>query len=105
VSERSLLRVRERDHIHPQRKGEVVWEVVRDGEVVATIYGSREGVHIVSERLGPSSRNRPFLLEVAGKPSWVIPLLDDNEVCPWCQGTEVANIGVASGPCPICVQL
>ena len=62
MTERSVLRVRQRPHVHPERKDEEVWEVLRGGKVVATIYGSREGINIVSD-LAP--RNRAFTMEGA----------------------------------------
>ncbi len=103
MTERSVLRVRQRDHIDPRRggRGETIVEVLRGGKVVATIYGSREGIHIVSDL---AIRNRSFLMEGAGPvPSWVIPLLAEGEVCPWCEGNGV--VMVTSGDpviCPVC---
>lgn len=97
LSERSVLRLRMREHSHPERKGEAVVEVVRDGEVVAVIYGSREGLHINSARFTPD-RNRPFYFhrtELMPLPSWVLPLLAEGEVCPWCGGS--------SKNCPVCM--
>lgn len=91
LPERSVLRVREAPHINPERRAETIVEVWRDGKVVATIYGSREGVHIVSERA-----HRSFSMEAAGMPGIVVPLLADNEPCPWC-----AN-GLLIAPCPVC---
>lgn len=98
TSERSVLRLRTREHSHPQRKGEAIVEVVRDGAVVATIYGSREGLHITSARFGPDcNRNRPFCFyqsEAMPLPSWVLPLLAEGESCPWCAGRNPR--------CPVC---
>jgi len=99
MSERSILRVRERPHIHPDRRNEQIWEVVRDGEVVAHIYGTRDGVQVVSPRLDRDGRNKPYLFEASGvSPGWVIPLLAPDDPCPLCVG------GVFLGvlPCPIC---
>lgn len=99
-TERSILRVRERDHIHPQRKGETVIEVLRGGEVVATIYGSLEGLNVVSD-LAP--RNRAFLMEGAGPtPSWVLPLLAVGEACPWCGGVKLIRTPTEVVECPVC---
>jgi hypothetical protein len=85
-------------HMHPDRSGDVVVEVVRDGEVLATIYGSREGVHLVSDLV---ERNRPFgfaASEILPSPSWVLPLLRDGDLCPWCSGARV----LGDLACPVC---
>jgi hypothetical protein len=109
MNERSILQVRQRDHFQADRKGELVIEVIRDGIGVATIYGSREGIHITSERFG-NTRNRPFPLPVeipAAMPSIVVPLLDEREECPWCRGTGSVGLLVTADAkvtiaCPIC---
>jgi hypothetical protein len=97
MADRSLLRVCPRSHVDPNReKGEFIVEVWRGAEVVATIYGSREGVHIVSKRLG--GRNQPLAIEINDMPTVLVPLLARDEVCPWCNGA-----GTAFGaPCLIC---
>lgn len=101
---RSELRLRERPHLHPARSSDQVIEVLRDGKVVATIYGSREGVHIVSDRLAATTSNRPFFLQPAPAPmpGYVIPLLASDEVCPWCAGGGVIALDENSQPCPVC---
>ena len=101
MNDRSVLQVRERRHIHPQRQDDTVIEVIRGGKVVATIYGSREGIHIVSDL---AARNRTFLMEGAGpSPSWVIPLLAEGEECPWCDGNRIVRIPAGEVvPCPVC---
>jgi hypothetical protein len=96
MSDRSVLQFRVKPHFHPDRQEDVVVEVLRDGEVAATIYGSREGVHIVSERLQPD-RNLPFFMLVNETPSCVIPLLKAGEECPWC----LAGMAIMR-PCPVC---
>lgn len=103
MTERSVLRIRERQHIHPGRREETVIEVLRGGEVVAVIYGSRQGIHIVSEL---ARRNRTFLMEGAGpSPSWVIPLLAEGEVCPWCEGNKIVRVPPGEVVlCPVCSQ-
>jgi hypothetical protein len=103
MSGRSVLRVRERPHIHPNRQQEVIIEVLRDGEVVATIYGSREGVHVVSERLAEDF-NQPFRFKLKGggvldSPSCIVPLLAKREECPWCGGTGKFKDATV---CPVC---
>lgn len=97
---RSILRVRERQHHHPDRQNEVIIEVIRDGEVVATIYGSREGIHVVSD-LFTTRKNRPFSLfgPGMGQPGIVLPLLQPNEKCPWCEDEGYIGPGVT---CPCC---
>lgn len=101
MADRSLLRVSMRPHAAANReKGEFIVEVWRQGEVVATIFGSQEGVHIVSQRLG--GRNQPVPIDVSGIASVLIPLLAPDEACPWCHGTGVA-FG-AGAPCMICAR-
>jgi hypothetical protein len=95
---RSLLRVRPHPHADPNRKGEFIVEVWRGSEVVATIYGSREGVHIVSQRLG--GRNQPLAMDINDMPTVLVPLLASDEACPWCNGTGTAY----GGPCMICAR-
>ena len=74
-------------------------EVLRGGKVVATIYGSREGIHIVSDL---ATRNRTFLMEGAGPmPSWVIPLLAEGEVCPWCDGNQIVEVQGGQVACAV----
>lgn len=99
---RSLLRVRSHGHSDPARdKGEWIVEVWRDAQVVATIYGSREGVHIVSERFNfETGQNSPFGMDVDGVPSVVVPLLEAGETCPWCSGSRK----FLNGPCPLCAR-
>ncbi len=81
--ERSTLRVRERPHIDPRRNGEMVVEVLRDGEVVAHVYGSREGVHVVSPRIREGKGARFF--QADNHPaSIIVPLLREEDGCPWC---------------------
>ena len=100
TTKRSVLRVREKEHIHPELRGGVIIEVLRQGEVVATIYGSREGIHIVSDL---ALKSRPFVIETPnGAPSWVFSLLGKNEVCPWCQGRKVVEFSDAEIRCPVC---
>jgi len=97
--ERSILRLRTKPHIHPDRREETIVEVVRDGKVVATIYGTREGVQIVSDRIEQS--RPPVYLDGQTLPvpvqSIVVPLLAKDEVCPWCQGTGVLPLGMHPG--------
>lgn len=97
MRERSELRLRVRPHIHPERQQETIVEIVRAGEVVATLYGSREGVHIVSDRV---LLYAPFRFETDGVASLVVPLLADGESCPWCQGS--GQFG--DHPCPVCAR-
>lgn len=99
---RSKLRVRQQPHVHPERGEDTIVEVVRDGEVVATIYGSREGIHIVSKLLGGA--RAPFYFETAKSPSYVIPLLRDGEACPWCQNTKLIEVSYGPAPCPVCAS-
>lgn len=104
MSQRSILRVREKGHVHPQRQGETVIEVLRDGVVVASIYGSREGLHIVTER---QPHSRVFAIE--GKlfptPGWSITLLAEGETCPWCQGAQTLEGPDGQMACPVCAPL
>lgn len=94
MSERSILRVAPRQHADPDRKGEWIIEVWRNGEIVAHVYGTREGVQVVSPRV---KQNSYFYFEAAS-PSVVVPLLAENEVCPWCDGTHI----FLGGPCAVC---
>lgn len=100
MNERSLLRVRPRPHIDPNRdQGEFVVEVWRGGEVVATIYGTREGVQILSNRFALEPViNKPFGITVNDAPSIIVPLLAIGEECPWCQGAGI----VLGAACPVC---
>jgi len=101
MTNRSRLQVR--SHVDLARRGEFIFAVLRDGEVVATIFGSREGLHIVSERLADSSRNKPFFFQVGDlPPGYVIPLLQEGEECPWCKGAGVIAAGESPRPCPVC---
>ena len=107
MSERSKLRVRTKPHAHPDRKDETIIEIVRDGEVVGYIYGSREGIHIASDRL---PHNRVFQTDnLMPIPSLVVTLLKKGEVCPWCGGSQIIGEmeNIPSGPrvfmaCPVC---
>lgn len=104
MPERSTLRVRTRPHIHPDRKSDTIVEVVRSGEIVATIYGSREGVHIVSDLFGERGEHvNPIFVDTrgvaAGSPGVAIPLLRDDEFCPWCGDSQFIG---PEAPCPIC---
>jgi hypothetical protein len=103
TSERSELRFRARHHIHPERRQETIVEVYRGGKLVGTIYGSREGVHIVTNL---ALLNRPFSFVVEGgekgpMPSWVFPLLAEGDPCPWCGRVKAIPGGDAAG-CPVC---
>lgn len=99
MSQRSELRLRTRPHFHPDRQNETIIEVVRDGRVVATIYGSREGVQIVSERFDfKDNVNQPVGMDVNNTPTLVVPLLMQGEPCPWCNNSGRSAVGV----CPIC---
>jgi hypothetical protein len=102
MTERSTLSLRVHPHIHPDRGEDIIVEVTRDGKVAATIYGSREGLHIVSDRLG----NQPFYVQINGRQSLVIPLLKDGEECPWCLDGVLRVVktakGQTAGPCPVC---
>jgi len=103
MSQRSILRVRQQPHVHPDRRDEIIIEVVRDGEVAATIYGSREGVHIVSERW---PHNRAFSIEGAlfKVPGLAVALLKADETCPWCGRKRPIPEGETS-ECPVCKPL
>jgi hypothetical protein len=98
MSERSTLSLRVRPHFHPDRQEDIVVEVMREGEVAATIYGSREGIQVVSERFEPErgGPNRVFYMQVGETSSVVVPLLRPGEPCPWCAD------GVEVRPCPVC---
>jgi hypothetical protein len=98
MNERSVLRLREKPHIHPDRQNEIIVEVFRDGLVVATIYGTREGVQVVSGALS-HVRNQPFGFLVGPQPSIIIPLLKPNESCPWCADAGFIGDGIS---CPVC---
>lgn len=102
MSQRSVLRIRE--HIHPQRRDETVVEVLRDGVVVASIYGSREGIHIVTER---QPQSRVFAIEgnVFPTPGWSVTLLAEGETCPWCQGRQTLKMPEGPMACPVCGPL
>lgn len=110
MSERSTLSVRVAPHIQAGREEDVIVEVNRDGQVVATIYGSREGIHIVSDRLAPTTTNTPFRINLPEKvspaPSFVVPLLAKEEVCPWCKGERMLPPPMMDRedmvPCPVC---
>jgi hypothetical protein len=96
---RSTLRVRETPHIDRDRQGDTIIEVIRDGETVAMIYGSREGIHLVSDTL-KDPRNLPFMLEVHDTPPGiVIPLLRPTETCPWCSDYGFMGPGLV---CQLC---
>ena len=108
MSPRSKLQLRQVRHSDPARGEEPVIQVLRDGEVVATIYGSREGVHIVSERLSGRDRpNRPFFFQLGDlPPGYVVPLLVPEEVCPWCEGNgEILWSATEVRLCPVCQRL
>jgi hypothetical protein len=97
----STLRVRQ----YPQA---MIVEVVRDGEVVARIYGSDEGVQIMGARLDPKTGNSPFFFqsEDVSIPCYVVPLLAEGEKCPWCDGSGVIQIAVKDiRVCPLCKRL
>jgi hypothetical protein len=100
-TKRSVLRVRKEKHIHPARAGETVIEVLRDGVAVAHIYGTREGVQIVSDRFAPDTQNAPFRVVVDERPSVVVPLLAVGEECPWCGGKGILDLD-GEHPCPVC---
>jgi hypothetical protein len=106
ANRRSVLRLRQRGHIQPGREEEAVVEVVRAGSVVATIYGSREGVHITSDSFGPRGEgSRAFFFAVddpPGMPGIVIPILAPGEACPWCEGMKRVLVGGLVRPCPVC---
>ena len=105
---RSILRVRERPHIDPDRGAETIVEVMRDGAKVATIYGSQEGIHITSH-LFHSTQPLPLFVDRRLDPrvavqGWVVPLLDTTggELCPWCQSTGMDATG--KSPCKLCAR-
>jgi hypothetical protein len=109
VGKRSVLSLRKRGHLQPGREDEAIVEVVRAGKVVATIYGSREGIHVTSDSLGPRGEGlRAFFFAVdippgmPGMPGIVIPILAAGEVCPWCEGLERVLVGGLVRPCPVC---
>lgn len=106
MNERSVLMLRHRGHLQPGREQEAVVEVVRAGKTVATIYGSREGVHITSDCFAPHGAGfRAFFFTVddpPGMPGIVIPILAPGEVCPWCEGTNRVLVGGPVQPCPVC---
>ena len=93
---RSILRLREQSHT--VRTAEPVVEVCRDGVVVATIYGSREGLHIASVR---QPYNGAFSIEgpTFSMPGWSVTLLEKEEACPWCGGSRQLTEGL---DCPVC---
>jgi hypothetical protein len=106
LTKRSVLRLRQRGHLQPGREEEAIVEVVRAGKVVATIYGSREGVHVTSDSFGPRGEGfRAFFFAVddpPGMPGIVIPILAAREACPWCEGLERVLVGGLVRPCPVC---
>lgn len=92
---RSVIRIREVPHIDPTRRGETICEVLRDGEVVATVYGTYGGLQIVSGRI--KTEKPPVYFEAFnGSPSYVMSLLADGEPCPSC------SAGVRLPICPVC---
>jgi hypothetical protein len=100
---RSELRLRERPHIHPNRQRELIVEILRGGEVVGTIYGAREGVHIFSAT-GVEGKVIGVMTDV-GLPGLLVRLLKPGEMCPWCKGKKkIAVEGDKQGdvPCPLC---
>lgn len=105
MTERSVLRVRTRPHSNPERADETIIEIVRDGQIVGFIYGSREGVHVASSRLEEDSNNTPFFFQAGGMlPGYVIPLLSITEVCPWCEDRGLIELEPGKlRSCPVCV--
>lgn len=103
---KSILRLRARPHLHPDRGGEAIVEVVREGVVVATIYGSREGVHIVSPCFEVNvGQPRSFVTNVRGAmPGLLVPLLRPGETCPWCAGLKMIEGGAFGLDCPLCTE-
>jgi hypothetical protein len=93
---RSVLRVRDRAHFHPDRQDELIIEVVREGEVVATVYGSREGIQVVAGTRMPTAI--ATRVSPPGNYTLVVCLPREGEACPWCNGTRV----IVDGPCPLC---
>jgi hypothetical protein len=106
VNKRSVLRLRMRGHLQPGREQDAIVEVVRTGRVVATIYGSREGVHITSDCFEPRGEGfKAFFFAVddpPGMPGIVIPILAADEECPWCEGMNRVLVGGLDQPCPVC---
>ena len=108
MSKRSKLVVAQRKHIDPTRGGEdTIVEVWRDGELVAHIYGTRDGVQVVSDRLDRTKeRTHPYALTVRNESkevhSVVVPLLAPDETCPLCVGTKVIHYLKETVPCWIC---
>lgn len=101
LAPKSTLRVRTRPHIHPGRGGEAIVEVVREGEVVGTIYGSREGVQIISKCF--EQERRTLWIDVpGGAPGLLVPLLRAGESCPWCGGARKIDAGTGVIDCPVC---
>lgn len=98
---RCTLRVREHQHLHPDRADETVIEVLRGDEVLAQIYGSYEGVHVVSPLLS-ESHNEPFRLDGVSAHGVVIPLISSADLCPWCEGARVVTLNNEQRPCPVC---
>lgn len=103
LAPRSILRLRARPHLHPDRGGEVIVEVVREGEVVGTIYGSREGVQVVSKSFENGSARAIWTDVRGGAPGLLVTLLRPGERCPWCDGAQriVAGEGMLMD-CPVC---
>jgi hypothetical protein len=100
---RSELRLRNRPHFDPRRRDEAIVEIVRDGQVVGTIYGSREGVHIISDCFGQDGRNvKVQFTLVDAACGLLIPMLRPGETCPWCHGSKVIGEGDESADCPVC---
>jgi len=99
-AKRSSLLPRIAPHIDPERGEEIVVEVLREGKVVACIYGTREGVQIVGLGDRRSADLHPFGLTVegVGTRSVVVPLLLDREQCPWCFGSKIFK----EQECPVC---
>lgn len=87
-------------HVENERADETKVEVVRGGEVVATIYGTREGIQVVINEALIGPQQPPFRFEVTGIKSVVVPLMRTNEQCPWCLGTGTAPTIHAA--CPVC---
>jgi hypothetical protein len=90
MPERSVLRPRKAPHFDPARSGETIIEVLRDGVTAGYIYGTREGVQIISPRI--STATRIMYLEVGGSPSVTVPLVEASEPCPWCEGKDPACV-------------
>jgi len=94
---RSVLHLRTRPHVNPERQGEVIVDVVREGTVVGTIYGSREGIHIFSAT--ERGATAIGIKTDHGAQGILIQLLRPGEPCPWCDGEKRIGAGV---PCPLC---